>query len=1092
VFCKPGKAGFSANSITLIRGSRAGQARLTEVKKLVPRPEVKVFSNRWLDIVALELPQGVWAAVGARTLALKDFAQHSDGPLEVFGHPASKLLVSTGSVIQDKSLETTMGVFKHTCNTAETFSGSPIITLVNGTPKLVGMHLAGGDGVAYNLGMTSKAIMHVFRKYFNFPIMPKAASTLFQLFDTTEGASDYSGSYDEHDSFADFEEDDYDRRIEEEREDEYDDFTSDSDSGGYNEEQERIADEKDQADEMYAHAKSLLGGDDIFIPDPSSDSDDDDRRYRRPTVPAAAPSRKTKGPRWADITDEALSAITEEELELFMEVFGQLVMKFPQYDGWLPRAMCWRILGGKARSNAAIASLVDTDDLQVDKGGHWIGLPSSSAFEVKSLETDESSSSIAGPMTTEIPLPFSAGVSKAISDVRSVPDQPPTTILKPSSSPAVLIPAAPAVIVPAAPTVISPVETKSATPAKESKKSKKEKPKPKTNKKRVRFRDQALGEIPRLAVRVPAPRSDWAKTLPYSSIGQAPAAHWARHRSECKPLLPVVPLSEEHTRALSAWMRGDWNSLSAFRGVGARSLLEHPGFSEFKKYMEAGRPRFTEQGFTSLANADRSVRNALGSRHAAMRGVCSRSYGQKKAKKELSPEFLAALDATGAHWNGKTLREALDGYCLPPSGASAILQSYKGQCERQVPGNWDKLFAKTDFQDIFEEFVSKYPATQGLEASPMELIDRYLDGVDPTKSTGWASRYLPGTKGVWATTTDGRERLTYLAMCRFALRIAEGDNLAWISPEDMVLAGCKDPLEIFVKMEAHTKEKAKKNRWRLIWTTSVVDSACQDVMHHRQNKADIVAYSDGSLNVQAVGLGHHDDGIKRLGEVFDSMTQGTKSLKGSDASGWDLSVSRDAIVFDAERRIRLLTKAEPVARDLLLAEAMTNSAHVLVIGEALWSSDFFGITATGIPSTSAQNSSIRSFTLRACGADDATAAGDDETHTGEVDPDLLLSTGCLTKEGSEWESGPKGPISFTSHSFRKSFGMWFATFDNLAKMLAHLDLRREPGKAPSTDVTGGMLFALRHSPVERKIFEDVVKACGWTLGDEKDCSFEDL
>jgi len=643
--------------------------------------------------------------------------------------------------------------------------------------------------------------------------------------------------------------------------------------------------------------------------------------------------------------------------------------------------------------------------------------------------------------------------------------------------------------------VISPASTKSALPASELKSESKTKTKQKQKEqktKKVRFRDQALGEIPRLAVRAPAPRSDWGKTLPYSSEGQAPAAHWARHRSECKPLLPAVPLSDEHSRALSAWMNGDWNALSVLRGVGAKSLLEHPGFSEFKKYMESGRPRFVDQWQVSLAYADRSVRNAVGQRHAAMRGTCSRSYGKKTARRELSPEFLAALDATGVEWNGKTLREALDGYCLPPSGASAILQSYKGQCERQVPGNWDKLFAKPDFQDLFEDFVSKYPATRGLEASPMELIDRYLDGVDCTKSAGWASRYLPGTKGVWASTTDGRERLTYLAMCRFALRIAEGDNLAWITAEDMVIAGCKDPLEIFVKMEAHGKEKAKKNRWRLIWTSSVVDSVCQDVMHHRQNKADIVAYSDGSLNVQAVGLGHHDDGIKRLGEVFDSMSQGTKSLKGSDASGWDLSVSRDAIVFDAERRIRLLTKAESVARDLLLAEAMTNSAHVLVIGEALWSSDYFGVTATGIPSTSAQNSSIRSFTLRACGADDATAAGDDETHTGDVDPDLLLSTGCLTKEGSEWESGPKGPASFTSHSFRKSFGMWFATFDNLVKMLAHLDLRREPGKAPSTDVTGGMLFALRHSPVEKGIFEKVVKACGWTLGDERFCDLGDL
>lgn len=196
------------------------------------------------------------------------------------------------------------------------------------------------------------------------------------------------------------------------------------------------------------------------------------------------------------------------------------------------------------------------------------------------------------------------------------------------------------------------------------------------------------------------------------------------------------------------------------------------------------------------------------------------------------------------------------------------------------------------------------------------------------------------------------------------------------------------------------------------------------------------------------------------------------------------------IYFDAERRLSRLTCYDSTCVDLMYAEAACNSAHVIVIGSALWSFEYFGITASGIPSTSAQNSPIRAFTLLVAGSEQEVSVGDDEVHTGIIDEDLLASTGVITKDGSVVNSGPDGPVDFTSHIFRKIDGVWQATFSNLAKMLAHLDLRRVGDDAPAQDMVNGMRFALRHSPEADAIFCETCDAMGWSTGLPEDVCWE--
>jgi hypothetical protein len=164
----------------------------------------------------------------------------------------------------------------------------------------------------------------------------------------------------------------------------------------------------------------------------------------------------------------------------------------------------------------------------------------------------------------------------------------------------------------------------------------------------------------------------------------------------------------------------------------------------------------------------------------------------------------------------------------------------------------------------------------------------------------------------------------------------------------------------------------------------------------------------------------------------------------------------------------------------MFCQAAVNSAHCLVVGSCLWVMETFGITASGIPSTSAQNSRIRSFSLLLCGAEDVISQGDDEIHRGLVDLELLASCGTITK-GKMNTVGPDGPIAFTSHLYTRTAHGWVAAFDNFEKMLAHLDLRRVPGEAPSPDTLAGVRAAVRHSVAQQAILDFVCEHFGWFL-----------
>lgn len=443
-------------------------------------------------------------------------------------------------------------------------------------------------------------------------------------------------------------------------------------------------------------------------------------------------------------------------------------------------------------------------------------------------------------------------------------------------------------------------------------------------------------------------------------------------------------------------------------------------------------------------------------------------------------------------------------FVLPPSSVEGCEESLRAQSlEMDLDSNMDDVVTPEQME-ILASAYAEYPPTDARFISPPKRgethynkMDRLFTDIynsfDGLKSSGFSALYKKGTKKEYLNTEASRGFLSKVVMQTLILRLIYAPFLGCMSPIEMVVAGLKDPSIIFSKKEAHSRSKATKRTWRQIWCCSLRDAVCTLIMHYMQNKADISAYSLGGLHSQAIGLGHHDLGIERFGKTLDYLVDKSPDgrLFDRDATGWDLSVCRDAIMIDAERRaycardsLRNPNRLILLFR-LLVIHALITSAHVACLGKWLWECLKAGITDSGGPSTSAQNSPIRQIQAMLAGAAAACSLGDDLITAGDVLEYLLKKWGVKTKvlANGEGSNPASGPHDYTSHRWRKTNGTWAAEFLNLDKLIAHADLRTTPTsdgiRMLSDDARAGMMFCLRHSPDQLEFFERFCRGMNW-------------
>jgi len=357
-----------------------------------------------------------------------------------------------------------------------------------------------------------------------------------------------------------------------------------------------------------------------------------------------------------------------------------------------------------------------------------------------------------------------------------------------------------------------------------------------------------------------------------------------------------------------------------------------------------------------------------------------------------------------------------------------------------------------------------------------------------------------------------------LIRCRLLLRYFVGPQvMGRMTPSEMVALGLKDPHVASIKAEPHNKSKAESKRWRTIWVQSVLDALVQMVTHRNGCKREIAKYQDAEHHVGGVGMGHADDGVRRTGDVGLWLAAGNSKIASVDAQGWDLGVDRDSLMYDAARRIDTLSDEGLSVWDYdlyavyTLCECLANSAHVLAIGEDLFEVCKFGITASGVGSTSSQNSAVRGMHAHNITRRRVHANGDDLLVAGALTPEekhKFETWGVKHKKVTVSDFTAGEAVPYTSHLYRYSpliAGPWpdiidigefaggtiLATYDNFEKMCARMLLKYTKGSPPD-DVLGGVAFAIRHSPEQENAFKTLCATKGWSLDNAEPYQRQDV
>ena len=526
----------------------------------------------------------------------------------------------------------------------------------------------------------------------------------------------------------------------------------------------------------------------------------------------------------------------------------------------------------------------------------------------------------------------------------------------------------------------------------------------------------------------------------------------------------------------SAWMVADGKSLREAAGADYQAMLDSPNFTRYREYLNAAHAEAAQEVRTMKGANEQDVARLFAS------GISNRS--RKKLLKRLPETFISAVEKLGLDIKKYTA------WASPPSGVEAMEASLQHQLGVEGAPCWPQetrdQFAQKDgpLYQVFLDEVAKYPANRARVFDDMHgRISRFVLGLDGDKSAGWSQYFRPGTKRSWQD-KEGLELASYFTRCRLLLRAAVGpDVMAQMTPSQLVEAGLSDPRTMFIKVEPHGESKISEGRWRLIWGASLVDVCTASVTCRRQDKLDIEQYQGGPVkdgHQQAAGLGHHDLGVDRLCREFDRLLDTGLEVFDADAKHWDMLVNRDSIYADAWRRVILYAGAySDVFERLALCEAAANSAHVVLVGGNLWEVLKPGITASGILSTTAQNSFIRALLYSFVGVKSCVVAGDDAAGARVPGYDHTLplkAYGPIEKAVNVYK--PETGIEFTSHRFVKRAGGWHATFLNLGKACARLALG---DKEVQRDQLAGLLFCVRNEPEHVNELKLLSEEMGWPI-----------
>lgn len=382
---------------------------------------------------------------------------------------------------------------------------------------------------------------------------------------------------------------------------------------------------------------------------------------------------------------------------------------------------------------------------------------------------------------------------------------------------------------------------------------------------------------------------------------------------------------------------------------------------------------------------------------------------------------------------------------------------------------------KMKWVDAVDRATKKYKdamAKQGhatilthLEEGQLGLYKVFL-GLQQT-SSGATSRFLSDTKKNWVK--EHAEEATDLAITRIILIAACGNDIQYLSEVEMVELGLKDCLDSFIKGELHSPNKMLQRRYRLIWISSLIDIIVQSLLHKADNAYFTEAYQKGFMNSAATGLGHDDRGVERMVQAF--MAENLENHNVScDATAFDLSIDYEFIRADAERRADVV-QGSAVA-DLIVNYSFVLSRHILNNNGDVWAVKKFGVTTSGMISTTSQNTFARSCQAAYAGCTNWVCSGDDLVADFKFDSDILAADLQIATRD---ETDNFGTTDFTSHNI--DFMRRTAAHTNTEKLLWTLhhkvsDVCNNPNRL------GAVLHVLRNTPGVKDDVQEIVDRHG--------------
>jgi hypothetical protein len=444
-----------------------------------------------------------------------------------------------------------------------------------------------------------------------------------------------------------------------------------------------------------------------------------------------------------------------------------------------------------------------------------------------------------------------------------------------------------------------------------------------------------------------------------------------------------------------------------------------------------------------------------------------------------------------------------------PAGACAA----KGPefVRRSINAQFHKKLSRTTnySKDHLEEYFKGLPAPAwNGDLTLEEYFRKILKGVSPNKGSAWNKCTGESTKGEWiANRETGQSNLLSVIYRILLVAATEHDLVLRTSPKGLFEAGLLVPEELFAKDEIHLNKKVDSDRLRIIWNAAVSAELVLRFFHDTQNKLEIELYQAGYTHSKEFpnfgscsGMGHHDEGIKETCQAMRNLLNGEDGSRphngvSTDASGWDISVTRALWMADAHRRAYAACEGHfPFGWCYgLLNLGAILSAHVIVIGREMFEVRWFGMLSSGCSSTTSSNTNMRGIVQSEPHWRQTKARGDpkvgkslcmgDDNHakdpTSEDMKDVWIQLGVKIDE--DGETIPHGkPIPFTSHLYFINEDT--AEFNNGPKIC--LRLAYHGHQKLTKEQATGIRFAVRHTPQLKARIDDFISKANNGKGKE--------